>query len=410
MYRIVDLFCGCGGISRGFEWTGAFGTEFGVELVRHAADAFAKNIKNSAGEPSSVYTGDIHDLADDKRRLWSELNSAGISRPGDVDVIVGGPPCQGFSRNGVRRYQDEERTQRFYDLPKNHLYKAFLGVVEELHPKLLLIENVREFLKFGGGKFADDLMSRLSELGYEADFRKVCAADFGVPQMRHRVLFAAVQRGRGVDVEDLFPTPKFFNSSVQFSVLGPPSYRTVRDAISDLPSPATRHKDSPQPYDLIKPVSELAELLQSATGLVHNHVARKLSAKQVERIRAVGTGRMKEIDPDLRTRSFYGSAYRRMAWDEPSLTITTWVYHVGSGRFAHPEEDRGVTMREAARIQTFDDDFIFPPLVNPVSQMIGNAVPPLLAHAFAQRFREALDRIAGAGPDDTQVDLQLLSA
>ena len=102
---------------------------------------------------------------------------------------------------------------------------------------------------------------------------------------------------------------------------------------------------------------------------------------------------MKHIDPKLRTKAFYGSAYRRLSWDEPSLTITTWVYHVGSGRFAHPTEDRGITMREAARLQSFDDGFVFPALVNPVSQMIGNAVPPLLANHFAQEFIRVLDAL-----------------
>jgi len=87
----------------------------------------------------------------------------------------------------------------------------------------------------------------------------------------------------------------------------------------------------------------------------------------------------------------YGSAYRRLSWDEPSLTITTWVYHVGSGRFAHPVEDRGITMREAARMQSFDDAFVFPPLVNPVSQMSGNAVSPMVANRFAMEFVRVLD-------------------
>jgi DNA (cytosine-5)-methyltransferase 1 len=100
---------------------------------------------------------------------------------------------------------------------------------------------------------------------------------------------------------------------------------------------------------------------------------------------------MRDIAPELRTKMFYGSAYRRLSWDIPALTITTWVYHVGSGAFAHPDEVRGITMREAARLQSFDDDFIFPPLINPVSQMIGNAVPPLMAEAFGERFARVLD-------------------
>ena len=119
-------------------------------------------------------------------------------------------------------------------------------------------------------------------------------------------------------------------------------------------------------------------------------MARKLSAGSLARVRAVGTGRMRDIDPGMQTKSFYGSAYGRLLWDEPSLTITTWVYHVGSGRYAHPTEDRAITMREAARLQSFDDDFVFPPLINPVSRMIGNAVPPLLGKAFGNAIGTAL--------------------
>jgi DNA (cytosine-5)-methyltransferase 1 len=390
-YRIVDLFAGCGGISRGFQRTGRFGTEFAVELVGHAANTFAANITTHDGRPTPVYAGDIEELTKSPSGLVPSLARAGFSDPAEIDVLVGGPPCQGFSRNGVRIYEDEERTQRFYDTPRNHLYKAYLDFVAALSPKLILIENVREFLKFGGGKFTADLLSKLDELGYEAGFRKLCAADFGVPQMRHRVFFVAKRKDLSGMVEALFPEPGFGTGGDQLTILGPSSYLTVREAIADLPSPASSHSGSPQPYEAFRPASAYAGTLRSKSGMVHNHVARQLKPKQIERIRSVGTGRMRDIAPELRTRKFYGSAYRRLDWDAPALTITTWVYHVGSGAFAHPEQDRGITMREAARLQSFDDDFVFPKLINPVSQMIGNAVPPLLAQAFADRFAEMLD-------------------
>lgn len=390
MFTIVDLFSGCGGISRGFQRTGSFATEFAVEIEPHFARGCEANIRNSWGKPTRVFCGDIGRLLAETELRRREFEIAGIDGE-NVDVLVGGPPCQGFSRNGVRQYLDEKPNVRFFDDPRNHLYKCFLSFVELLSPKIIFIENVREFLNFGEGKFSSDLLERLDALGYRATFRKVCAADFGVPQIRHRVIFLAVRKDLESisNVEQLFPLPTHQPDSGD--MFGS-RHVTVREAIGDLPKPASSQREAELPYPANGRVSDFAQLMRSESGLVKNHFSRELSAKQVARINAVGTGRMKHIAQSLRTKAFYGSAYRRLAWDEPSLTITTWVYHVGSGRFAHPVEDRGLTMREAARLQSFDDDFIFPALVNPVSRMIGNAVPPLLAQRIAETIAKALKK------------------
>ncbi|TKD25121.1 DNA cytosine methyltransferase [Rhodobacter capsulatus] len=379
-------------MSRAFEATGRFTTEFGVELLAHPSRAFVANLRNSEGQPPRVFTGDIRKLTDNRTTLSQELRAAGLTNLDDIDVIAGGPPCNGFSRNGVRKYVDSEKGVRFYDDPRNHLYKDFLDVCEFIKPKVVLVENVREFLNYDSGKFSQDLISTFEEWGYDVAFQKLCAADFGVPQMRHRVFFLAVRKdvcdvvGRGPS----FPKAEFFPAAGDLFG-NSRRYRTVRDAIGDLPEPSTVRGLSPLQYITMSDLSDYAFSMRSASGSVTNHVARVLSGKQVERINAVGTGRMREIDSRLQTNKFYGSAYGRLDWDEPSLTITTWVYHVGSGRFAHPVADRGLTMREAARLQSFDDSFVFPPLVNPVSQMIGNAVPPLLAKSIAQEVYSILD-------------------
>lgn len=376
-YRVVDLFAGCGGLSRGLERTGRFSTDFAVEILEHPASTLRRNLRASDGEPTRVFAGDIEELVGDRAKLWDELSRANLSRPGDVDLLVGGPPCQGFSRNGVRKYSDVSKTKRFYDEPRNHLYKAFLEFVAELRPRAVLIENVREFLNADGGRFADDLLRRLDELGYAAEARKLCAVDYGVPQTRWRAFVLAVRDGLPL----AFPSPKHDGQRV-----------TVRDAIADLPAPLPSHADDPARYrPAPTTISDYACLMRSGSDVVHNHIDRPLTPKTLARVQAVGHGRMRDAPKSVQTRKFYGSAYARLWWDRPSLTITTWVYSVGSGRFAHPQADRGITMREAARLQSFDDDFVFPSLINPVSQMIGNAVPPLLGAAFGEAIARALD-------------------
>jgi DNA (cytosine-5)-methyltransferase 1 len=391
-YKVVDLFAGCGGLSRGLEATGRFGTQFAAEIEPHPARTFAANITNVDGKSPQVYTGDVRDLADDPSLLWRLLNNAGIDGPGEVDLLAGGPPCQGFSRNGVRKYLDDDRRLRFYDEPRNLLYRSFLEILEELKPKVVLIENVREFLRAKGGRFAEDLLERLDELGYSASAEKLSAADFGVPQFRHRAFILATKR----PIIAAFPIETYSESPDMYR----DPYVSVRDAIGDLPPPTWTQQSDVIPYHRGAKPSRYASSLMSKDGLVRNHVARPLSPKTLERVRAVGHGRMRDIDESLRTRKFYGSAYGRLHWDRPSLTITTWVYHVGSGRFAHPEEDRGITMREAARLQSFDDDFKFPPLINPVSQMIGNAIPPLVGEAFGSVIARALDRATNSPTND----------
>ena len=165
-YCLIDLFCGCGGISRGFQRTGRYSIELGVEIESHPIKTFAANLRNHADQAPITYTGDIRKLVgiDAVDNLWDWVKRTSVQKPGELDVLVGGPPCQGFSRNGVRQYVEDAEI-RFYDDPRNHLYRAFLDTITELKPKMVLIENVREFLNFGGGKFSEDLLAKLDEMG-----------------------------------------------------------------------------------------------------------------------------------------------------------------------------------------------------------------------------------------------------
>jgi len=272
---MVDLFSGCGGLSRGLEATGRFGTHFAAEIEPHPARTFAMNIANAEGQAPEVYTGDVRDLAEDKALLWRLLNRAGIDGPGDVDLLAGGPPCQGFSRNGVRRYLDGGRSVRFYDESRNLLYRSFLDILEEIQPKLVLIENVREFLRAKEGRFAKDLLARLEELGYQAKAEKLCAADFGVPQFRHRAFILAARSPLMVD----FPV----GTHAKVADLHREPYVSVCEAMGDLPAPAESHTSDALAYPPDFTPSSFAKSLRSSDGLVRNHVARQLSPKSLER-------------------------------------------------------------------------------------------------------------------------------
>ena len=215
-----------------------------------------------------------------------------------------------------------------------------------------------------------------------------------------RVFFIASRIGsRGLR----FPAPTHRPPKAAQTLLQEPSYVTVREAIADLPRLDHGEGEEPMPYGT-PATGDYQRLVRNGSDVVYDHVARRLAPTQLERLRAIRPGqRMADLPEHLRTRQGYGGAYSRLDWDEPALTITTWVFHPGSGRFGHPEDDRTITMREAARIQSFDDDFRFTGSYNSKSRQIGNAVPPLLAQRVAEVFREQL----GIGPAEAQRRLRL---
>ena len=453
-FVIAELFCGCGGLSNGFAKSGHFRVVLGNDIKKAALKTFQRNHSQHQGPPEAL-DGDIRFIPIAK--IEDALERQGVAH-GNLDCLAGGPPCQGFSQMRRREAREPDKPVRFagYDRlhedPRNSLVLRFLEIAGAIRPRTVLIENVPQMLRHGHngvpGGLAARVISIFEEMGYAVSVGIVNAADYGVPQLRERSFFLASRIGR---IE--FPKPTHADPDDPIAMSsGRVPWTTVRDALGDLPASApvaeTLGGQSKDRYATVEP-SAYARRLRNADCFPFNHLTRSYSRKVVAIIREMLPGetwdaasvRMRQryerlvaerttdalaerdsqsvhrslvreglINPVF-YRRYYWSAYTRLAWDRPALTITANCNFLGSGRFTHPVEDRGITMREAARLQSFDDGFRF--LTSPHGEndtatigvgmdMIGEAVPPMLSEAFGRCIAEALkkDRKADEPTED----------
>lgn len=358
--RALDLFCGCGGISSGLESAG-FEVIAGVDVEPKYLQTFKENFPRAQAIKSDLSKVSPVDF----------MRSLGIG-PGELDLLAGGPPCQGFSKN-------VPRSRREVDSKNNMLIDTFLTYCEALKPRLIMMENVAEMKNGYGQEFTEKVVERLSAVGYALNHEVLNGADYGVPQKRRRAFFIASLKKMPVF---LAPTHAKENKS---DVLFPlKKHVTVWDAIGDLPS--LSHGQDIDPFEYrCNPFSEFQEKMRTEKGKVKNTVARLLKPLQFERISSLSPGQgLKDLPEHLRPKSGYSGAYGRLAKDMVAPTITRWVFHPGSGRWGHPEDVRLITIREAARLQSFPDHFEFVGSYNDHAGQIGNAVPPLLAEIVAK--------------------------
>jgi DNA (cytosine-5)-methyltransferase 1 len=337
----IDLFCGAGGLSLGLR-------NSGYEIVAALDNDEVATKSYSASLGPHVLTTPIEEVSGQDL-----LKKYGLSR-GECTILAGGPPCQGFSlqRRGSRKD------------PRNELVLQFVRMIEEIKPRFFLMENVGALMTKHGAPFLRQLSLRASKLNYTIHTAVLNAAHFGVPQVRKRAFLVGEY------------DPKF-RQYFRFPDLITPASRTVREAIGDLPSPPADGSCHPQ----------FANHFREA----------RLAAINLERIKHVppGGGRIHLPDhlqldchrnnPDHRHMDVYG----RLAWDEPSVTLTARFDSFTRGRFAHPEEHRSLTIREGARLQTFPDWFEFAGNREEGARQVGNAVPPLLAEALGSAIAEA---------------------
>lgn len=280
---------------------------------------------------------------------------------------------------------------RYLDDPKNRLVLTFLELVKALKPKVVLLENVAEIVNAYEQAYTSEVLDVLEHLGYEVKSTRLLAADYGVPQLRRRAFFFANRIGAPVQIPE--PThlapgkdPGLFN----WNTAKP--YVTVWEAIGDLPSLKAGEGQSPSEYRSA-PKTEYQQFMRNGSRRLYDHIARALTEPQLERVRHLKPGMGEGIEAlpkHLRPRTGYSGAYARLRPDELARTITRWVFHPGSGRYYHPFDNRVITIREAARLQSFPDRFIFEGTYVQKASQVGEAVPPLLSQAFAREARAVL--------------------
>jgi DNA (cytosine-5)-methyltransferase 1 len=366
---VLDLFSGVGGFSLGFGAAG-YRVVGANDFDDEALEAFRLNHPGTA-----TWSGPIESLSVDR-----VLEDTGLS-VGELDVLVGGPPCQGFSQNRARRHY----AGRFVDDPRNYLFKEFLRFVDGLRPRVVVIENVPQLLIKEDGKFAREIAEYLDGLGYSMSSQVLSAADYGVPQKRKRAIILA-GRDRAI------PIPATTHGAERQDSLFPcEPHVSIWDAIGDLPRLAANEGSSPCLYDR-EPETAYQKERRGDLDKVTDHIGWPVSKAQAERISHLGEGDgWEKLPVHLQPKSGYGSAYRRMARDMVALTITTWMYHPGSGMFIHPVDDRVISLREGARLQSFDDDVVFYGGKVSRCRQVGNAVPPLMAKAIASAVLPYVD-------------------
>lgn len=334
-YKIVDLFSGAGGLELGFEQAG-YDVVFATDFDEHCEKVHLLNRPNIP-----FLRADIHNL--DEETLSQYIHE-------DIDVLVGGPPCQGFSTIGKRISSDP--TKRYQSDPRNTLFKEYIRILKYIKPKFFLMENVEGLMTRDKGTIFEEIKRTFKETGYEFNYIVLNAADYGVPQMRNRIFFY----GNRVGIK-----------------MEPPT--------------ATHSEDGKTPWETVgKAIGDLAD---KGDDKEINHVALKHGEINIQRYKLIPEGgRLPEhsLPPELYRKNF-GNTFKRLHRNKPSLTMVP-----GHNAFPiHPWLDRSLTVREAARIQTFPDDYYFVGPRDKQCMQVGNAVPVKLAKAWAEQIKKELD-------------------
>ena len=387
-YKLIDLFSGVGGISQGFHWAG-FETVFANEYDESIGNAYKANFPETDMIIEDVRKVDFKEI----------MESKGLKK-GDVDVIAGGPPCQGFSMANRKRIEEDER---------NLLFLEFVRAVKTFQPKCFLIENVmgmttgKVAIKSKERTVIDSMMTYFEELGYRIVFKSFKSEEHGVPQMRRRVIVI------GTNIEEKFDDMKFSRiGNVKKEYLSKEQMKknkeisntlfdeetssdlkyptTVWEALSDLPQLNDGEGEDEMKYSS-RAKNEYQKLMRLQSQKVMNHKSTPHSEDVLTRIKLVKQGENFKVLPEhLKTKSVHSGAYGRLEADSITPTITTRFDTPSTGRVIHPFSNRTITVREAARLQSFPDHFKFIGTRTSQGKQVGNAVPPLVAKKIGEMF------------------------
>ena len=356
----------------------------------HACRTYTENFRNVP-----LYRGDIaRFLVDGEVDRFDASGLAG--RP--IDVVYGGPPCQGFSQIGPRNPED----------PRNRLYEEFVRVVETLKPRAFVMENVPNMMAMDKGNFKERILEAFYRAGYAAAAITAVASDFGVPQHRRRIFIFGLHKG-DIDRERIAGLAQALMDELKTR-----EQVTVREAIADLPEDVSRD-DEPLPYpvktevrwsafqkfvrlDCDHPVLSAARKKIQASGVeaLHNHHTKEMGARRREIVAALKPGARGDSLPFGLWSGKRGHKWRRLHPDKPSYTILAQM-HRDLSEWIHPEHDRWITVREAARLQSFHDGFVFHGSESQQLKQVGNAVPPLMGWAAARTVTKLLEGLHRAG-------------
>lgn len=359
-YTAIDLFCGAGGLSAGLEMAG-----FTVLAGNDCFDAAGKTFE--ATHPRAEFIpGPIEKLTIDHL-----LEVTGL-KPGELTVLAGGPPCQAYSVYNHQRGMHDARAT---------LFREYLRIVDGLRPEWIVMENVTGIYSIGGGEAVAAIKAELAALGYQVEETILRAEDFGVPQERRRVVFI----GNRIGVPISHPEP-MHGPGREFP------FTTIKDAIGDLP-PLQNGEDPGRVAYLCGDASPFQRRMRGNAMTVANHVAPKLGRVNLDRLPHIPPGgSWRDIPFDLlpagmkrAKRSDHTKRYGRMTWDGLSCTVLTKC-DIHWGAYIHPEQDRAISVREAARLQAFPDWFEFSGSRTEQYVQVGNAVPPLLGKAIGDHL------------------------
>lgn len=343
---VIDLFCGCGGLSLGFKRQG-FEIIAGVDFD----DASVKTYNHNFGVGTKLDLSSVE---------WPKKIQSITSRK-TVDVLIGGPPCQGFSLTGTRNFNDS----------RNKLYNSMFVGAKHFDAKVVLIENVRGMSSLYGGQAKEEVLGLFRELGYEVKSKILDSANFYVPQHRQRLFFVATKPG--VD----FVWPDYLTTAGNFV--------TCSDGISDLPSMQNNMLDDEADY-LSEPISDFQKLMRENSTKIFNHQPTRHKDFVIETIRQVPEGgNHKDLPPGVGDSRKFNEAWTRYHSLKPSRTIDT-----GHRNHFHYKYDRVPTVRENARLQSFPDDFVFKGSKTQQNKQVGNAVPVFLAQVLAAEIQKGL--------------------
>lgn len=353
--NFIDLFCGCGGFTQGFVQA-EFNPLLGVDMWIDATNTYKYNFP-----ASEIITDDIINVS------LSKLLKISKAVKSEIDGIIGGPPCQGFSVSGKRLIDD----------PRNVLYKSFVGFVKKIQPKFFVMENVPGLVSMAKGAVRDDVIKDFTSCGYNVSYKILAADDYGVPQHRSRVFFVGLNRDIFCDRFFDFPAPKMTKKI------------TCKEAISDLDFISDEVTLPDKAVYKLEPASEYQKLMREHNDILWNHVATIHKQRTKEIIALVPDGgNYQSLPQELQNTRKVHIAWTRMDSTKPCFTIDT-----GHNHHFHYRANRVPTVRESARIQSFPDRFRF--LGGKTSQLkqVGNAVPPLLAQAIAEQIAVLLQEV-----------------